>query len=62
MQIEKRLERLEQEYFPESKRRGCYLSELEFIVTFDKKYQGREDSAPMVLRRAHDRLVNRRRQ
>ena len=59
MKIEKRLEGLEQEYFPESKRRGFYLYELEFMVAFGVKYDGHEDSAPAILRRAYNLLQKR---
>ena len=45
MKIQKRLERLKQEYFPESKRRGFYLWELKFMVAFSRKYVDHEDSA-----------------
>jgi hypothetical protein len=58
MQIKKRLERLEREYVPEP-RRGTLiqLSEFDFIGAFKNKYGGREDSAPLVLRREWDRLM-----
>ena len=59
MNIKERLERLEHEYFGE-KHKGHYLSELEFSIAFDKKYDGCEDSAPEVLRRAYARLSRRR--
>ena len=59
MKIEKRLERLEQEYFPQSKRRGFYLWEIYFMSAFEQKYEGREDSAPAILRRGYDLLRNR---
>jgi hypothetical protein len=40
MKIEKRLERLEQEYFPESKLRGFQLREIYFMAAFGEKCEG----------------------
>ena len=59
MQIKKRLERLEREYFPESEGQGIQWVELDFYVAFGNKYDGRKDSAPAFLRRAYDRLEER---
>jgi hypothetical protein len=59
VKTQKRLDRLEQEYFPESKLRGFYLWELQFIVAFSAKYDGHEDSAPAILRRAFHLLQKR---
>jgi hypothetical protein len=44
---------------PDSKIRGVQFYELTFLVAFDKKYQGREKSAPMILRSAYNRLKKR---
>ena len=59
MKTQQRLERLEQEYFLESKRRGFYLCKLQFIYAFMVKYKGHEDSAPAILRRAYRRIQER---
>ena len=59
MKTRKRLERLEQECFPDSKRRGFYLYELEFLNAFANKYQDCEDSAPAILRSAYEQLQER---
>jgi len=66
--MKKRLERLEQEYFPQSERRTdservryVTLSELNLLCTLEKKCQGLEDSALKVFRRAYDLVVNRAR-
>ena len=59
LKIKKRIENLEQAYFPESKRRGFYLWELHFIVAFAQKYEGCEDSAPAILRGWYDLLQTR---
>ena len=63
MQIKKRLERLEQEYLEKPRIPGLYLlSEFRFIGAFDKKYHGREESAPLILRREYDSLTKGREQ
>jgi hypothetical protein len=54
-----RLERLEREYFPDSKRTGYYLWELKFVLAFKAAYKGREDSAPKILRGAYNHLMSR---
>lgn len=59
MKIERRLERLEQAYFPDSKRRGYYLEELLFVHAFFRLYKGHEDSAPTILLDAF-RLIQKR--
>lgn len=51
MQTKKRLKRLEQEYFSESKRHGILLPELIFCSIFAKTYEGRMDSSPEILHR-----------
>ena len=59
MNIKSRLERLEREYFPDSKRTLYHLGELEFVLAFGQVYEGREDSAPQILRGAYKRLMSR---
>ena len=59
MKIEKRIERLEKDYFPDSKLRGYLLHELMFLHVFLTKFEGHEDSAPAILRRAYHLLQKR---
>ena len=54
MQMKKRVEHLEQVFFPDSKRHGFYLWELSFRLAFLKKYEGCMGSAPEVLRRGYE--------
>jgi len=59
MRNKKRLERLEKAYFSELKRGQFHHYELLFWVAFGSKYEGHEDSAPLILRHAYE-LVERR--
>lgn len=63
LRTRKRLEKLEQAYYPQPKgERGVFSYEMweaMFLHAFMKKYGGCEDSAPAILRRAYEDLQNR---
>ena len=59
MQMKKRVEHLEQVYFPDAKLRGIYFWELSFVCAFLKKYEGCMGSAPEVLRRGYEGVAQR---
>jgi hypothetical protein len=63
LKTKKRLEKLEQAYYPQPKRyRGLFsvdLPELMFMHAYNVKYGGCEESAPAILRGAYEDLQNR---
>ena len=46
MNKNKRLAKLEQQYFPDANRLYFLINDIEFMLAYDKKYGQREESAP----------------